>query len=152
MIGIIGQLNAFSVSNTYKTHDLLDKAIAALAGVYQTENIRFNQQNIAFEYQINDEYTFVVGRDLNAFAVIARVVNTTKNNDIAAECVVDVNGGYNRRFGEIDAEVKQNVSAVFMAIGAIDTTTLQDSTEAEEAASEAPAEPEKVEAEVVSEG
>lgn len=152
MIGIIEQLNAISVANTYKTHDLLDKTLSSLAGIYQTNEIKFNQQNIAFEYQINDEYTFVVGRDLNAFAVIARVVNTANNNDIVAECVADITGGYNRRFGEIDAEIKQNISAVFAAIGAIDTSTLQDSSTSEEASEEAPVEPEKVEAEVVSEG
>lgn len=150
MVGIIAQLNDISITNTHKTHDLLDKVIASVYDIYKDDNIGFNQQNVAFEYKINDTYTIIIGRDLNAFAVITRVVNTNSNNDVVAECVVDISGAYNRRFGEIDRDVRTNIAAVFAAISNIDTTLLESSTSSEEA--ESPAEPEKVEAEVVSEG
>ena len=150
MVGIIAQLNDISITNTHKTHDLLDKVIASVYDIYKDDNIRFNQQNVAFEYKINDTYTMIIGRDLNAFAVITRVVNTNSNNDVVGECVIDISGAYNRRFGEIDTDVRTNIAAVFAAIGNIDTTLLESSTPSEEA--ESPAEPEKVEAEVVSEG
>lgn len=150
MIGIINQLNDISIINTHKTHDLLDKVIASVYDIYKDDNIRFNQQNVAFEYKINDTYTIIIGRDLNAFAVITRVVNTNSNNDVVAECVVDISGAYNRRFGEIDRDVRTNIAAVFAAISNVDTTLLESMTSSEEA--ESPAEPENVEAEVVSEG
>lgn len=152
MTPIIKQLNSISVENTYKTHDLLDKVLGSIYEIYQEDEIRFNQQNITFEYKINDKHTFVIVRDLNTFSVVSRVVT---GNDIVGECVIDIAGSYSRKFGDIDPETKVLVSRVFALIANIDTSNLMSMDTAEEAAEpdgESPAEPENVEAEIVSEG
>ena len=150
MTDIIKQLNAISMTNTYKLHDLLDKVLSIQFVNFPENEIKFDQERVAFVSQI-DEHVLVVQRDMNTFTVISRVV---KNNDILAECVISVDGQFNEKYGRMDPELKKKVSAWFTEIGVIDVKTLESSepAEAEENISETATEPEAVEAEVVTEG
>lgn len=154
MTDIIKQLNAISMTNTYKLHDLLDNVLGIEFMTFPESEIKFDADHVSFTSQIG-EYRAIVQRDMNAFTVVTRIV---KDSDIVAECVISVDGQFNEKYARMNAEIKNRVSAWFTAIGEIDVTTLQ-SSEPDEAESEAPAEaeaeeaiPEATEAEVVSEG
>jgi hypothetical protein len=146
MTDIIKQLNDVSVINTYKIHDLLDRVLHIQYVNFPENEIKFDQERIAFVSQIG-ENTIIVQRDMNTFTIVSRVV---KGNDILAECVVSVDGGFNEKYSRMDPELKKKVSAWFTEIGVIDVNTLiaGEPPEAEEPV----AEPETVDAEVVSEG
>ena len=146
MTDIIKQLNDVSVINTYKVHDLLDRVLHIQYVNFPENDIKFDQERIAFISQI-DENAIIVQRDMNTFTVVSRVV---KDNDILAECVISVDGGFNEKYSRMDPELKKKVSAWFTEIGVIDVKTLITSEPAE--AEEPVAEPETVDAEVVSEG
>ena len=150
MTDIIKQLNAISMTNTYKLHDLLDKVLSIQFVNFPENEIKFDQERVAFVSQV-DEHVLVVQRDMNTFTVISRVV---KDNDILAECVISVDGQFNEKYGRMDPELKKKVSTWFTEIGVIDVKTLESSEpdEAEENISETVTEPEAVEAEVVTEG
>ena len=96
MTDIIKQLNAISMTNTYKLHDLLDKVLSIQFVNFPENEIKFDQERVAFVSQI-DEHVLVVQRDMNTFTVISRVV---KDNDILAECVISVDGQFNEKYGE----------------------------------------------------
>lgn len=146
MTNIIKQLNDISVSNTYKLHDLLDRVLEIQSINFPNNEIKFDQERVAFVSQVNG-YSIIVLRDMNTFTVVSRVV---KDDAIAAECVVSVVGDFNERYARMDAEIKTKTSTWFTEIGNIDTSILKDYDE--DTPSENEAEPEKVEAEVVSEG
>lgn len=150
MTDIIKQLNAISMTNTYKLHDLLDKVLSIQFVNFPENEIKFDQERVAFVSQIGED-AIIVQRDMNTFTVVSRVV---KGNDILAECVISVDGGFNEKYGRMDPELKKKVSTWFTEIGIIDVKTLESSEpdEAEENISETVAEPEAVEAEVVAEG
>ena len=148
MTDIIKQLNDVSVINTYKVHDLLDKVLGIQYVNFPENEIKFDQERIAFVSQIG-ENTIIVQRDMNTFTVVSRVV---KGNDILAECVISVDGGFNEKYARMDPELKKKVSAWFTEIGIIDVNTLITSEPPEAEAAEPEAEPETVEAEVVAEG
>ena len=48
MTDIISQLNAISLTNTYKTHDLLDRVLTILNINFPTNEIRFDNERVAF--------------------------------------------------------------------------------------------------------
>lgn len=155
MTDIISQLNAISLTNTYKTHDLLDKVLAILSINFPTNEIRFDNERVAFVTEV-EGFTFIIQRDLNTFTVVSRVVT---GNDLIAECTADIEGRFKETYGRMsNKDLKAKISTWFTEVGNIDVTTLQ-SSEPDEAESEAPAEveaeeavPEATEAEVVSEG
>jgi hypothetical protein len=148
MTDIIKQLNDVSVINTYKVHDLLDKVLGIQYVNFPENEIKFDQERIAFVSQIG-ENNIIVQRDMNTFTVVSRVV---KGNDILAECVISVDGGFNEKYARMDPELKKKVSAWFTEIGIIDVNTLITGEPAEAETAEPEAEPETVEAEVVAEG
>lgn len=148
MTDIIKQLNDVSVINTYKVHDLLDKVLGIQYLNFPENEIKFDQERIAFVSQIG-ENNIIIQRDMNTFTVVSRVV---KGNDILAECVISVDGGFNERYARMDPELKKKVSAWFTEIGVIDVNALITGEPAEAEAAEPEAEPETVEAEVVAEG
>lgn len=150
MTDIIKQLNAICMTNTYKLHDLLDKVLSIQFVNFPENEIKFDQERVAFVSQIGED-AIIVQRDMNTFTVVSRVV---KGNDILAECVISVDGQFNEKYGRMDPELKKKVSTWFTEIGVIDVKTLESSEpdEAEENISETVAEPEAVEAEVVAEG
>jgi len=151
MTDIVKQLNDISVANTYRIHDLLDKVLGIQFTVVPTNEIKFEQDRIAFVSEVNG-YNCIVQRDMNTFTVVARVV---RGNDIVAECVVSVVGEFNEKFGRMDPEIKSKVVAWFDAIGEINVAELSNGTEPEAEQNEAAepvAEAEAVDAEIVSEG
>ena len=117
---IVKQLNDISVTNTYKLHDLLDKVLGIQFVIFPGNEIKFDQDRVAFVSTVG-EYTLVVQRDMNTFTVVARVI---KDNLIMAECVVSVVGDFNEKYGRMDAEMKGKVSTWFTEIGAIDVNIL----------------------------
>lgn len=147
MTDIIKQLNDVSVINTYKIHDLLDRVLHIQYVNFPENEIKFDQERIAFVSQIG-ENTIIVQRDMNTFTVVSRVV---KGNDILAECVISVDGVFNEKYSRMDPELKKKVSAWFTEIGVIDVNTLI-AGEPPEAEENIPDEPEHVDAEVVAEG
>ena len=147
MTDIIKQLNDVSVINTYKVHDLLDRILHIQYVNFSENEIKFDQERIAFVSQIG-ENTIIVQRDMNTFTVVSRVV---KDNDILAECVISVDGVFNEKYARMDPELKKKVSAWFTEIGVIDVKTLI-TGEPAEAEENIPDEPEHVDAEVVAEG
>lgn len=147
MTDIIKQLNDVSVINTCKVHDLLDRILHIQYMNFPENEIKFDQERIAFVSQIGED-AIIVQRDMNTFTVVSRVV---KDNDILAECVVSVDGGFNEKYARMDPELKKKVSAWFTEIGVIDVKTLI-TDEPAEAEKNIPDEPEHVEAEVVAEG
>lgn len=146
MTDIIKQLNDVSVINTYKVHDLLDRILHIQYVNFSENEIKFDQERIAFVSQIG-ENTIIVQRDMNTFTVVSRVV---KGNDILAECVISVDGVFNEKYARMDPELKKKVSAWFTEIGVIDVKTLI-TGEPPEAEENIPDEPEHVDAEVVAE-
>lgn len=147
MTDIIKQLNDVSVINTYKVHDLLDRILHIQYVNFSENEIKFDQERIAFVSQIG-ENTIIVQRDMNTFTVVSRVV---KGNDILAECVISVDGVFNEKYARMDPELKKKVSAWFTEISVIDVKTLV-SSEPGESEENIPDEPEHVDAEVVAEG
>lgn len=147
MTDIIKQLNDVSVINTYKIHDLLDRILHIQYVNFSENEIKFDQERIAFVSQIG-ENTIIVQRDMNTFTVVSRVV---KGNDILAECVISIDGVFNEKYARMDPELKKKVSAWFTEIGVIDVKTLI-TGEPAEAEENIPDEPETVDAEVVTEG
>lgn len=155
MTDIISQLNTISLANTYKTHDLLDRVLAILSINFPTNEIRFDNERVAFVTEV-EGFTFIIQRDLNTFTVVSRVVI---GNDLIAECTADIEGRFKETYGRMsNKDLKAKISTWFTEVGNIDVTTLQ-SEDPAEAESEAPAEveaeeavPEATEAEVVSEG
>lgn len=129
MTGIIEQINAISVTNTYKLHDLLDRVLSIQSGIFPDSEIKLDQERIAFVSQI-DDYTAIVQRDMNTFNIVARIV---KDGDIVAECVASVDGEFNEKYARMYGETKLKVSTWFTEIGNIDVTTLQDGTESDKA-------------------
>ena len=122
MNDIVSRINDISVTNTWKTHDLLDRVLEAEAINFPTNEIKFDGDHVAFVTDI-DEYRLVVIRDLNAFVVAARAV---KNGNVVAECTVTVDGQFNETYGRIqNIDIKHKISDWFTAIGNIDTTHLQ---------------------------
>jgi len=147
MTDIIKQINDVSVTNTYKVHDLLDRVLHIQYMNFPENEIKFDQERIAFVSQIG-ENTIIVQRDMNTFTVVSRVV---KDNDILAECVISVDGGFNEKYVRMDPDLKKKVSVWFTEIGVIDVNTLITS-EPGESEENIPDEPEHVDAEVVAEG
>lgn len=127
MTGIIEQINAISVTNTYKLHDLLDRVLSIQNTVFANEEIRLDQQRVAFVSDV-DDHVLLVQRDMNTFNVIARVI---KDNEIVAECVISIDGEFKENYARMDAALKAKVSTWFTGIGSIDTTDLQDDTDAD---------------------
>jgi hypothetical protein len=122
MNDIVSRINDISVTNTWKTHDLLDRVLEAEAINFPTNEIKFDGDHVAFVTDI-DEYKLVVIRDLNAFVVAARAV---KNGNVVAECTVTIDGQFNETYGRIqNIDIKHKISDWFTAIGNIDTTHLQ---------------------------
>jgi hypothetical protein len=122
MNDIVSRINDISVTNTWKTHDLLDRVLEAEAINFPTNEIKFDGDHVAFVTDI-DEYKLVVIRDLNAFVVAARAV---KNGNVVAECTVTIDGQFNETYGSIqNIDIKHKISDWFTAIGNIDTTHLQ---------------------------
>jgi hypothetical protein len=122
MNDIVSKINDISVTNTWKTHDLLDRVLEAEAINFPTNEIKFDGDHVAFVTDI-DEYKLVVIRDLNAFVVAARAV---KNGNVVAECTVTIDGQFNETYGRIqNIDIKHKISDWFTAIGNIDTTHLQ---------------------------
>jgi hypothetical protein len=122
MNDIVSRINDISVTNTWKTHDLLNRVLEAEAINFPTNEIKFDGDHVAFVTDI-DEYRLVVIRDLNAFVVAARAV---KNGNVVAECTVTVDGQFNETYGRIqNIDIKHKISDWFTAIGNIDTTHLQ---------------------------
>ena len=122
MNDIVSKINDISVTNTWKTHDLLDRVLEAEAINFPTNEIKFDGDHVAFVTNI-DEYRLVVIRDLNAFVVAARAV---KDGNVVAECTVTVDGQFNETYGRIqNIDIKHKISDWFTAIGSIDTTHLQ---------------------------
>lgn len=122
MNNIVSKINDISVTNTWKTHDLLDRVLEAEAINFPTNEIKFDGEHVAFVTDI-DEYRLVVIRDLNAFVVAARAV---KDGNVVAECTVTVDGQFNETYGRIqNIDIKHKISDWFTAIGGIDTTHLQ---------------------------
>ena len=153
MTELLKNINDVSVANTYKTHDLLDRVLTLENLQFPTNEIKFDNEHVTFVTTV-DEYTLLTQRDLNNFVVVARVA---KGNDVLAECTIDILGQFNERYARIsDVEFKNKISSWFTEIGNIDITQLVSGEPAaaeENVSEEAPtAEPEKVEAEVVSEG
>lgn len=127
MTGIIEQINAISVTNTHKLHDLLDRVLSIQSTVFTNEEIRLDQQRVAFVSDV-DDHMVLVQRDMNTFNVIARVI---KDNEIVAECVISIDGEFKENYARMDAALKAKVSIWFTGIGSIDTTDLQDDTDAD---------------------
>ena len=153
MTELLKNINDVSVANTYRAHDLLDRVLTLENLQFPTNEIKFDNERVTFVTTV-DEYTLLTQRDLNNFVVVARVV---KGNDVLAECTIDILGQFNERYARIsDVEFKNKISAWFTEIGNIDITQLVSGEPAaaeENVSEEVPtAEPEKVEAEVVSEG
>jgi hypothetical protein len=122
MNDIVSKINDISVTNTWKTHDLLDRVLEAEAINFPTNEIKFDGDHVAFITDI-DEYKLVVIRDLNAFVVAARAV---KDGAVVAECTVTVDGQFNETYGRIqNIDIKHKISDWFTAIGNIDTVHLQ---------------------------
>lgn len=122
MNDIVSKINDISVTNTWKTHDLLDRVLEAEAINFPTNEIKFDGDHVAFVADI-DEYRLVVIRDLNAFVVAARVV---KDGAVVAECTVTVDGQFHETYGRIqNIDIKHKISDWFTAIGNIDTVHLQ---------------------------
>jgi hypothetical protein len=144
MTDIISQLNTISLANTYKTHDLLDRVLAILNINFPTNEIRFDNERVAFVAEV-EGYTFIVQRDLNTFTVVSRVVT---GNDLIAECTVDIDGRFKETYGRMsNTDLKAKISTWFTEVGNIDVTTLQSEApaEAEQNVPEENAEPEKEE-------
>ena len=122
MNDIVSKINDISVTNTWKTHDLLNRVLEAEAINFPTNEIKFDGDHVAFITDI-DEYKLVVIRDLNAFVVAARAV---KDGNVVAECTVTVDGKFNETYGRIqNIDIKHKISDWFTAIGNIDTVHLQ---------------------------
>ena len=122
MNDIVSKINDISVTNTWKTHDLLDRVLEAEAINFPTNEIKFDGDHVAFITDI-DEYKLVVIRDLNAFVVAARAV---KDGNVVAECTVAIDGKFNETYGRIqNIDIKHKISDWFTAIGNIDTVHLQ---------------------------
>ena len=122
MNDIVSKINDISVTNTWKTHDLLDHVLEAEAINFPTNEIKFDGDHVAFVTDI-DEYKLVVIRDLNAFVVAARAV---KDGNVVAECTVAIDGKFNETYGRIqNIDIKHKISDWFTAIGNIDTVHLQ---------------------------
>ena len=122
MNDIVSKINDISVTNTWKTHDLLDRVLEAEAISFPTNEIKFDGDHVAFITDI-DEYKLVVIRDLNAFVVAARAV---KDGNVVAECTVAIDGKFNETYGRIqNIDIKHKISDWFTAIGNIDTVHLQ---------------------------
>ena len=148
MTDIISQLNAISLTNTYKTHDLLDRVLTILNINFPTNEIRFDNERVAFVAEV-EGYTFIVQRDLNTFTVVSRVVT---GNDLIAECTVDIDGRFKETYGRMsNTDLKAKISTWFTEVGNIDVTTLQSEApaEAEQNVPDENVEPEKVEEEEV---
>lgn len=144
MNDIISQLNTISLANTYKTHDLLDRVLAILSINFPTNEIRFDNERVAFVAEV-EGFTFIVQRDLNTFTVVSRVA---AGNDLIAECTVDIEGRFKETYGRMsNTALKAKISTWFTEVGNIDVATLQSEApaEAEENVPEENAEPEKEE-------
>ncbi len=144
MNDIIAQLNTISLANTYKTHDLLDRVLAILSINFPTNEIRFDNERVAFVAEV-EGFTFIVQRDLNTFTVVSRVA---AGNDLIAECTADIDGRFKETYGRMsNTALKAKISTWFTEVGNIDVTTLQSEApaEAEENVPEENAEPEKEE-------
>ena len=142
MTDIISQLNTISLTNTYKTHDLLDRVLTILSINFPTNEIRFDNERVAFVTDV-EGFTFIVQRDLNSFTVVSRVAT---GNDLIAECTVDVDGRFKETYSRMsNAELKAKISSWFTEVGNIDVTTLQTEApaEAEQNVPEENVEPEK---------
>lgn len=142
MTDIISQLNTISLANTYKAHDLLDRVLAVLSVNFPTNEIRFDNERVAFVTEV-EGFVFIVQRDLNTFTVVSRVAS---GNDLIAECTIDIDGRFKETYGRMsNAELKAKISTWFTEVGNIDVTTLQTEApaEAEENVSEENVEPEK---------
>ena len=144
MNDIISQLNTISLANTYKTHDLLDRVLAILSINFPTNEIRFDNERVAFVTEV-EGFTFIVQRDLNTFTVVSRVA---AGNDLIAECTADIDGRFKETYGRMsNTALKAKISTWFTEVGNIDVATLQSEApaEAEENVPEENAEPEKEE-------
>lgn len=133
---LIAKINDISTTNTFKTHDLLDRVLTAEAETFNGTEIRFDNERVVFLATI-ENHDVVVMRDLNTFTVVARVAS---NGTVVAECSIAINGQFNESYGRIsNLELKHRISDWFSAIGGIDTETLQDKyPEAEEPVVESP--------------
>ena len=144
MNDIISQLNTISLANTYKTHDLLDRVLAILSINFPTNEIRFDNERVAFVTEV-EGFTFIVQRDLNTFTVVSRVA---AGNDLIAECTADIDGRFKETYGRMsNTALKAKISTWFTEVGNIDVATLQseDPAEAEQDVPEENVEPEKEE-------
>jgi hypothetical protein len=144
MTDIISQLNAISLTNTYKAHDLLDRVLAILSINFPTNEIRFDNERVAFVTEV-EGFTFIVQRDLNTFTVVSRVIT---GNDLVAECTIDIDGRFKETYGRMsNKDLKAKISTWFTEVGNIDVTTLQTEApaEAEQNVPEENVEPEKEE-------
>lgn len=158
MNDLVKSLSDISIENTRKLHQLLDEVMVVIAGSFRDTEIRFNQSTVAFEFK-TDDLDVSVTRDLNRFFVAVRV---TDKDSIVAECVMDIAGGFDERYAKFsNKDTKLKFSALFSNISDIDvaevTSRIPDELKEEnvpddEIASEAPAESEAPEVEVVSEG
>jgi hypothetical protein len=115
-----------SIDNTERTHMILDKVLMLTARSFPDCEIRFNQDNVAFEFTINN-LGVIITRDLNRFTVNTRVVS---NNTVIAECAIDCAGGFDERYTKFESkEMKLKFAELFTSISEIDVNHALPSTE-----------------------
>lgn len=140
-----------SMDNTERTHMILDKVLILAATAFPECEIRFNQDNVAFEFTTNN-LGVVITRDLNRFTVNTRVIS---NNTVIAECALDCAGGFDERYAKFESkEMKLKFADLFTSISEIDVNhALPSTTEPNVPEEETPREDEAadVEVEVVNE-
>ncbi len=115
-----------SMNNTERTHMILDKVLILAATSFPGCEIRFNQDNVAFEFTTNN-LGVVITRDLNRFTVNTRVIS---NNAVIAECAIDCAGGFDERYTKFESkEMKLKFANLFTSISEIDVNHALPSTE-----------------------
>lgn len=125
---VIKQLNDVTTDNVYKTHALLDRVLSIEYALFPGHDITFKGDRAAFISEVG-EYTIVVQRDCNTFAVISTVL---KNETVVAECIINISGSFSEKYDRLGSEMKRTVSEWFTTIGEIDLPALWNSAIAEQ--------------------
>jgi hypothetical protein len=122
MNDIVERLKDVSLINTYKLHDLLNTVLEIQYLNFPNNEIKYDPEKAMFFSNIDERHALVVVRDMNIFAVVARVI---KDSDTTiAQCVLSISGMFDEKYDRLDPALKMKVCQYFTAIGGIDVSNL----------------------------
>lgn len=124
---VIAELSEACKKNVDHTFSLLRRVMGVTMSSFPSTEIRMNGSEYAFSFKIAEHFAADISTSLNTSSVTCRVFEN--NNNVVAECITDITGGYRETYVKMPASLKTQVYNWFTEISAVVDEDPADNTE-----------------------